>query len=73
MSDSIVDISRYMQTYIKMKNKAIINEDTLCDVFKKLFSKKYNTVCMDIDKTVTNGEYIDDDMLEEEKIFQKKS
>ena len=64
MSDSIVDISRYMQIYIKMKSKAIINEDTICDIFKKLFSKKYNTVCMDIDKTITNGEYIDDNMLE---------
>lgn len=63
MNDSIIDISKYMQLYLQVKNSRNFSKDKLNNIFRKLFSKKYNTVCMDIDKTVTNGEYIDDDML----------
>lgn len=63
MSDSMIDISKYIQVYLQVKNSRNYSKEELDGIFKKLFSKKYNTVCMDIDKTVTNGEYIDDEML----------
>lgn len=63
MNDSMIDISKYMQLYLQVKNNRNFSKDELSYIFRKLFSKKYNTVCMDIDKTITNGKYIDDDML----------
>lgn len=63
MSDSMIDISKYIQVYLQVKNSRNYSKEELDGIFRKLFSKKYNTVCMDIDKTVTNGEYIDDEML----------
>lgn len=63
MSDSMIDISKYMQVYLQVKNRKNFSRDKAEDIFRKIFLKKYNTVCMDIDKTVTNGEHIDDEML----------
>ena len=63
MSVSMIDISKYIQVYLQVKNNRNYSKEELDGIFRKLFSKKYNTVCMDIDKTVTNGEYIDDEML----------
>ena len=63
MNDNIIDISRYIQVYLQVKDSTKVNRNELDKIFKKLFSKKYNTVCIDIDKTVTDGEYIADDMI----------
>lgn len=64
VSDNIFDISNYMKIYLAEKEKLNINEKELAETLKKIFSQKYNTVCMDIDKTITNCNDIDKEMLD---------
>ena len=63
MGKCIVDITQYMHMYLKLKAIKDINELELENKFLKLFSKKYNTICMDIDKTITSGKNIDNDLI----------
>lgn len=59
----MIDITKYVLGYKKVKNNTL-SEEKILSLFGEIFSKNYNAICLDIDKTITDDHDIDEEMLE---------
>ena len=59
----MIDITKYIIGYKKLKNDKLPFEKIL-KILEETFKENYQAICLDIDKTITNNQKIDNEMLE---------
>lgn len=59
----MIDITKYIIGYKKVKNNNL-SVEKIVEILEETFKRNYHAICLDIDKTITDNQKIDKEMLE---------